>query len=257
MDDGYRDNLLALAPLLAKSGAKATVFLESRPLDERRLNWTHKYFWTLDRIGPARFAARYSELCGGAGAGAAERRLAAAGASAKPGYQLKRVLKYEVDPLERDGIVDAIFREQGGDERALCGELYLSWPEARALRDAGIELGCHTVSHAILSRLDAERQQEEIEGCARALERELGSAGAALAYPFGRRWDYDARSVEAARGAGYACAVNTHAGVNVRGSDPYQLKRVAIDDSSELALIAAEACGGFELLRKLGIDLSE
>lgn len=254
MDDGYRDNLVALLPLLARLGAKATVFLESRPLDERRLNWTHKFFWVLDRASPAQFAARFAELGGDPGARA---KLAAAASSSKPVYQLKRALKYEVDPLERERLVDALFLERGGDERALCERLYLSWDDARRLRDAGVELGCHTVSHAILACLDAQGQQAEIEGCARALERELGSAGETLAYPFGRRWDYDERSVAAARSAGYGCAVNTHAGVNTRGSDPYQLRRIAIDDASELHVIAAEACGGFELLRKIGLDLSE
>ena len=33
--------------------------------------------------------------------------------------------------------VDAVFAEQRGDERALCEALYMSWDQARALRDAG------------------------------------------------------------------------------------------------------------------------
>jgi hypothetical protein len=30
-----------------------------------------------------------------------------------------------------------------------------------------------------------------------------------------------------------------------------------IDEDAELHVIAAEACGGFDLLRRIGIDLSE
>ena len=87
--------------------------------------------------------------------------------------------------------------------------------------------------------------------------RGLGVECASFAYPFGRRWDYDARSKAAARDAGFATATTTHAGVNRKGSDPYELKRVMIDEDAELHLIATEACGGFELLRRLGIDLGE
>ena len=56
---------------------------------------------------------------------------------------------------------------------------------------------------------------------------------------------------------GFTVAVNTHAGTNDGGSDPYQLRRLPIDDSSELHLLVAEACGGFDLLRRVGLDLSE
>ena len=59
------------------------------------------------------------------------------------------------------------------------------------------------------------------------------------------------------RAAGFASATTTHAGTNGRGSDPYELKRIMIDEDAELHLIAAEACGGFDLLRKIGIDLSD
>ena len=46
-------------------------------------------------------------------------------------------------------------------------------------------------------------------------------------------------------------------GTNDARTDPYQLKRLMIDETSQLHLLAAEACGGFDLLRRIGIDLSE
>ena len=51
MDDGYRDNAETLAPLLAARGIPATVFLETRALDERRVNWTHHLHWLFDAVG--------------------------------------------------------------------------------------------------------------------------------------------------------------------------------------------------------------
>ncbi|MEM7519107.1 MAG: hypothetical protein AAF368_19550, partial [Planctomycetota bacterium] len=56
MDDGYRDNAEILPAVLAPLDAKATVFLESRPLDERRVNWSHKFFPLVDRQGVQGFA---------------------------------------------------------------------------------------------------------------------------------------------------------------------------------------------------------
>ena len=132
-----------------------------------------------------------------------------------------------------------------------------------------MEVGGHTAHHPVLSRLDAAGQREEIGGGA-ALLRELfgeeapgdggaepGSSGHVFAYPYGRRWDFDDGSAAAAREAGYACAVTTHAGVNHADTDPYRLRRWPIHDGTALHEVGVEAAGGFELLRRLGVDLVE
>jgi peptidoglycan/xylan/chitin deacetylase (PgdA/CDA1 family) len=252
MDDGYRDNQSHLLPLLAKVGVPATVYLESRPLDERRVNWSHKYFFILDRTGPEEFIARFMARCGDARTNELLSKLAK-----KPSYDIKRILKYEAPTSERSRVIDALFAELGADERKLCDELYLTWEDARALSQAGIELGGHTVNHEILSRLDRAGAEREVAGSRLALERKLALDSASFAYPFGRRWDYGRETQEAVRAAGFANAATTHAGTNGASTNPYELKRIMIDEDADLVLIAAEACGGFDLLRKLGIDLSE
>ncbi len=90
-----------------------------------------------------------------------------------------------------------------------------------------------------------------------ALIANLGVGCESFAFPFGRRWDFDETSVSLAREAGFECAVTTHAGANTRSSDAYRLGRSMIEDSVQLHLVAAEMCGAFTLLRKLGLDLSE
>ncbi len=258
MDDGYRDNATHLLPLLEPLGVPATIFLETRPLDSRRVNWSHKYFWLLGLLDVREIAQRYHDLSQDERAREALRALLAVPGSARFEYASKRILKYDADPSDRERVVDALFREHGGDERALCDRIFMTWDDARRLRDAGWELGCHTVSHPILSRLGPTEAAGEIEDAACSMERELGDRGRTFAYPFGRRWDYDAATSAAVREAGYAFAVMTHAGVNHEDADPWQLRRVAIDDHTRLHLLAAEVSGGFELLRRCGgPDLSE
>ncbi|QDU84889.1 Polysaccharide deacetylase [Planctomycetes bacterium Pla163] len=257
MDDGYKDNRTRLLPVLSELGASATVFLESRPLDERRVNWTHKLHWIVRDGGEEACARAYVERC----RVEADRRTALASLEG-PGerllYRFKRVLKYEVDTGERDRVVDELFREAGGDERALCDALYMDWDDARALRDGGVELGGHTVNHVILSRLGPDDARTEIGHCRDRMVAELGpAAGRTFAYPFGRRWDYDQNSMQAARDVGFELAVNTHAGVNRPSDDRLQLRRLPVDDRTPLHLLVAEACGGFELLRRVGLELGE
>jgi peptidoglycan/xylan/chitin deacetylase (PgdA/CDA1 family) len=253
VDDGYRDNHDVLLPLLARQGVPATVFLESRPLDERRVNWTHKLFWILARSSAPEFARDYARA-GGPDAQSVERAAAAPGEAT---YQIKRLLKYDVDPAARDAAIDRVFADLGGDEGALCDALYMTWDQARALRDAGIELGGHTVGHPVLSGLGAEEQEREIARGREALVRELATEPVTFAYPFGRRWDFDATSRGAVVRAGFRTAVTMHAGTNQRGADATALHRLALSDDARLHLLVAEACGGFALARRLGLNLSE
>jgi peptidoglycan/xylan/chitin deacetylase (PgdA/CDA1 family) len=256
MDDGYRDNARVLAPLLARHEASATVFLESRPLDERKVNWSHKFFWILAKSSLEDFVHRFGDLSEDKDSyHALNQHLSEGRADLR--YHLKLVLKYDAQPAERDRVLDLIFAELGGDEAALCETLYMSWDEARAMAKGGVELGGHTVGHPILSKLTPEEQKREVGRGAESMRRELGAAPVTFAYPWGRRWDFDADSVRAARESGFACAVTMHAGVNTAKTDRYSLKRLAIDDSAQLHLLAAEACGGFELLRRVGVNLSE
>lgn len=257
MDDGYKDNRTRLLPVLNELGASATVFLESRPLDEQRVNWTHKLHWIVKDGGESEFARALAERS--SRAQDAERiRTAIEGDPARLVYRVKRALKYDTDPEDRDRVIDELFVEAGGDEAALCRALYMDWDDARALRDGGVELGGHTVNHVILSRLDLDGARVEIGHCRERMVTELGEgAGRTFAYPFGRRWDYHADAKRAVRDSGFELAVNTHAGTNGRGADELELRRLPVDDATSLHLLVAEACGGFDLLRRVGIELGE
>jgi hypothetical protein len=240
--------------LLAERGLSATVYLESRPLDGRELNWTHKFFWLLGQQSAAELVQGYQRLSADA-VGKARLRVVLA-ESGRLEYTLKKVLKYEADQSDVERTLSALFVEAGGDEAALCAELYLSWDDARALQEAGIELGGHTVHHWVLSGLNASEQLEEVRAGKQRLEESLAPLSS-FAYPFGRHWDWNSESVEAVRQAGFRTATTTHAGANSASSDPMRLKRWMIDDGTPLHLLACEACGGFDLLRRFGLDLSE
>lgn len=255
MDDGYVDNRTHLLPLLEKVGVRATIYVESRPLTERVANWSHKFFAILEHMSPGDFVLRFTEISKDTRSNILLNQLVPHGDATS--YHVKRMLKYEVPALERSRAIDVMFKEVGGDELALTNRLYMTWDDARSLRDAGVEIGGHTVNHEILSRLDATGAELEIGGSKRALERELGQKPSSFAYPFGRRWDWNDETVAITRAAGWRSATTTHAGTNKRGDDLYRLKRIMIDENAELHVIATHACGGFDFLARFGIDLAE
>lgn len=76
----------------------------------------------------------------------------------------------------------------------------MGWDEVRALRDAGWEIGSHTVTHPRLTDLGDDALAAELGESRERLEDELGQRCRSIAYPYG---DVDARVVAVARAAGY------------------------------------------------------
>jgi peptidoglycan/xylan/chitin deacetylase (PgdA/CDA1 family) len=98
---------------------------------------------------------------------------------------------------------------------------YLTWPEVRALRDAGMEIGSHSVSHPRLSSLPKAQVRSEIVDSKNMLERGLGQPVAFFAYPFTACRKDTAAQV---RAAGYRGAVSGLKGSN----DPNDLQRLVV-----------------------------
>lgn len=86
-----------------------------------------------------------------------------------------------------------------------AGELAcMAWEELRALAERGWEIGSHTSSHPDLTSLSDEELERELVTSRKTCEEQVRRPCRALAYPFGA---HDRRTMSAARGAGYDCAV--------------------------------------------------
>ncbi len=252
-DDGYRDNHDRLLPLLARRGATATVFVQTGPM-HGRINWLHQYFWILHHAGPQDLGRRLADALGGATPLAGKLR-ALPGEPVAAEYQLKRLLKYEVSAGDRDRLLAAIFRQLGGDEKALAGQVWLGPEECRALERGGVEIGAHTENHLVLSTLDRGRQREEIEASLRDLRLWLGHDVRSFAYPYGRSWDYNADTLSVLRELGLSSAITAMPGLNEPGTERLELRRLAVSEGSSLAEVLCEVDGVFEWLQRHGLAL--
>jgi len=98
---------------------------------------------------------------------------------------------------------------------------FLTWPEVAALRDAGMEIGSHTVGHRRLPNLTAAELRAEVRDSRAALESFLGDPVEFFAYPYNDQSRWVRRAVET---AGYRGAV-----VGSRGnSDLFTLQRLTM-----------------------------
>ena len=100
--------------------------------------------------------------------------------------------------------------------------------EIRAMSEAGVDIGAHTVNHAWLGKIDKAVATKEIYDSKAALEDILGQAVSTFAYPYGN-WNQLARN--SVMEAGYSGACSTMPGRNYKDTDPYLLRRTEIKGS--------------------------
>lgn len=130
------------------------------------------------------------------------------------------VLKHGFPILERFGVPATVFVASSlvdTHEQPLRGavidpwadgphrdELYcLSWPELNRLQDAGWEIGAHSMTHPLLTKLDDETLARELTGSKARCEEMLGVPCRTMAYPTG---NFDERVERATEAAGYEAA---------------------------------------------------
>ena len=98
--------------------------------------------------------------------------------------------------------------------------------QVRQLRALGMDIGAHTVTHPILSRLEPNAAFEEMARSKDELESLLSEPIELFAYPNGvPHRDYSAEHVAMARDCGFKAAVSTSWGAASARSDRFQLPR--------------------------------
>jgi hypothetical protein len=163
-----------------------------------------------------------------------------------------------VEEGERESLLEVLSGATGRNPAALEPRM-LDWQQVRELAEAGVEIGSHGMSHAILTRVDVARAAEEIESSRRRLADELGSEPVSFAYPNG---DWNPTVAALVREAGYQRAVVTDAGFGdaraaAEGAFAVPRKNLAEGSSrgargfSE-SVFACEVLGVFDALRALG-----
>lgn len=129
------------------------------------------------------------------------------------------------------------------DEGLMAQTPLMSCEEWLAWRDADMDVGSHTRTHARLPDMPPEVAREEIAGSRRELEQALGCEVRHFCYPYGQ---FGPEHAELAREAGYATATTTNRGRVRAGEDPYTLRRIMVACSTHLGLFAAKVLTPYE-----------
>jgi len=221
-DDGYADNEEVAAPILSRLELTATFFVATGFLgggcmfNDRvieAIRGCSCEMLDLTALGIGRHSLR----------SIAERRQAI--------DDILNRIKY-LEQAHRDAAADAI--ELAAKAKPAL-KLMMAPGQVRALRTRGMDIGAHTISHPILTKLTHRAAAAEIGGGKEELERIIGERVRLFAYPNGMPGnDYAGEHAQMARDCGFEAAVSTIWGSASMRTDRFQIPRFTPWDRSRL-----------------------
>jgi peptidoglycan/xylan/chitin deacetylase (PgdA/CDA1 family) len=236
-DDGYVDNLKVAKPILERFEAPATVFIATGLVGTKADFWWDRLAKLVlpERslpadlelaIGDQRFRHHDGELATtGIKARRARRRL------------LDRVWAWCINrPDDRRVAILAGVAQWAGVDPAPDPDAWgMTAEELQALTNGGlVDVGAHSVTHPLLSRLPATEKAKEIRQSRADCERLTGRLPAAFAFPNG---DLDAESHTLVREAGFEMACTSQPDLVWDAGDALATPRIHVSDESGPALL--------------------
>jgi hypothetical protein len=115
-----------------------------------------------------------------------------------------------------------------------AADTWMSWDMVREMRDAGMIIGGHTVTHPVMARLGPERQWEEISVCGSRLAAELGEPMRYFSYPVGSGNSFDDHTRASLRRAGVQYAFSYYGGMTEFARwDDLDIRRISVESDMD------------------------
>lgn len=111
---------------------------------------------------------------------------------------------------------------------------YVSQEEIVEIKNAGHEVGSHTITHPFLTQLDEATAQAELVNSKSTIESIIGGTVTTLAYPYG---DTNASVKSMAQNAGYTLARGVQAGFNSKSADKFDLRVQSVNVDTPLSIV--------------------
>lgn len=185
-DDGYYDNYEHAFPVLKQLGLPAVCFLVTGQMGVARIPWWDAVAYAF-RATPCRRAVL--PLIGECDLSTAQRR-----ARARNTLLGRLKLIYEDEKQRALAMLLAALEVAAPTHDP---RLFMSWEHVRELVKHGVACQPHTVTHPILSRIEPERMQHELEQSFAEIAARTGAAPVAFAYPNGLTADYNVETQRA------------------------------------------------------------
>jgi peptidoglycan/xylan/chitin deacetylase (PgdA/CDA1 family) len=226
-DDGYLGTYTDAFPVLKEYDIPATVYLTSGCVESGEVPWYDRIF--------LRFQRAPSEVAVSLGTKRTFRltHFADRVDAATTAVLYLRTLPDE----ERQRWCDSFEKAIPVSPAELRGSM-MNWEQVREMQRAGISIGCHTVSHPVLSRLGPDALQREVAESKCLIENRLDAMVEDFAFPFGKPRDCGTIGSKLLSALGLRTAMTTILGINEPGTDRFRLRRMVQGDELSIAMFA-------------------
>lgn len=240
-DDGYENNYNQAFPILQKYGLPATIFLSTHFMDKRDLLWGDRVEALFD--SPECFARISSQLNNGIISGSSQREA------------LESLIRYlkKIPDDQKEALIMGLEELCAIDRSQLASDYRcLTWSQVRDMCESRImDIGSHTHSHIIMTRVDETRAREEVALSKRLLKEQAGVETRLFSYPNGAAGDYDSSTHRILQEQGFQCALLTIEGFNDKNSNLFELKRIGVPNGLSLTDFESRMSGFYIFARGL------
>jgi len=200
-DDGWEDNYTVAFPIIRQHKIPSIIFVTSGLVDKNTPFWPEQVIGLLRAVKPSVEATEIETLI----------------------ESLKKCA-----PEERAQRLAELSKQAGEKAASLATssvDRTLSWQEILEMNRFGVEIGSHSQTHHILTRVSADIARRELVDSKVALEGALGKRCEVFSYPNGN-WSPDTRRMVA--DTGFKLAVTTDPGAWTAACDPLCIPRINV-----------------------------
>ncbi len=222
VDDGYDDFYRIAYPILKRHGLPATVYITTDFIDGKLWLWPDKITYILHNTSADKMTLTLTD--------GSDRVLSLLTVADRSGAWSRLIDHCLIlGEVERRSFIDALARdlEVAVNVEPPAAYAPMSWTAVQEISENGIEIGAHTRSHPVLSRLNGGWLWEEINGCKNQLEKIVDKPVTAFCYPNGQPADYNDEVKRMVIDSGYSSA--TVAFHDKHGwEDPFEIRRYGV-----------------------------
>ncbi len=245
VDDGYRDFYEWAYPELKRFSLPATFFVTVNFIDHKLWLWPDRLHYAIEKTSKTDLQVNIKGQ---------DRKFPLTNQEEKfKGWKSLSDYCISLDNSEKEHLISTVEEGLEVDLPFMPTSEYaaVTWDELSEMHRNDIEIGSHTMSHPILSRIGLERLRHEVVTSRTILEERLQTQIRSFCYPNGQPGDITDEVVSAVRDAGYVGAPYFF---DLTKWDPYLVPRMGVsnDRNDFLAKLAGLELIGLKFKKTLG-----
>jgi len=217
-DDGYKCIYKNAFPLLKKYKIPATIFLTVNPPEYKEPLWFECVVYAINNTSRKTLNLEPLGL----------KKYLIDTLKEKKGTT-EQIVAYakKLDKKDRENLIQTIFKELQANlyDSKITDEM-LSWEEIKEMKESGLSIGIHTMSHSILTNISLEEARYEICQSKKIVEERIGEQVHFFAYPNGGWNDFNSDIINLLKNNQFSCACTLVNGTN--NTNLFTLRRTNI-----------------------------